>query len=329
MKYDVFGIGSALIDILIEVDPNKLLELSLKKGQFHLVDEKNSQGILQTLEHHKCKKCPGGSSANTLYGVALLGGNVVFCGKVGEDPHAKAYEEEMHQGGVRTQLARGKKITGNAITLITPDGERTFAVHLGASMELKKQDIFFEDLKNSRILHIEGYQLEDKNLRSVSLHAMEFAKKHNTKISIDLGDPGIVLRNKADIENMIKEYTDIVFANKDEAKALTGLEPLNALNKIAKITDIAIVKIGVDGSLIKQGETMLKIPAFKAKAVDTTGAGDMYAAGVLYGISKNYDLKTSGYIGSYFAAKVVDQMGARLQTIDKNELRKLISQVKR
>ncbi len=323
MKYDIFGIGSALMDFLIEVEHNELLEINLKKGQFHLIDEEHSKKLLKKLENYKVKTAPGGSSANTLYGTALLGSKVVFCGKVGKDKHGDIYEEKMLNSGVKHKIERSEKITGHAITFITPDSERTFAVHLGAAMHLKKEDVFFEDLKQSRILHIEGYQLEDKNLRDVSLHAMQFAKKNNIKISIDLGDPGIVSRNKSDIGQMLKEYADIVFANEDEAKALTGLEPLEALNEISKLTETVIVKIGKKGSFIKQGNTIHEITGYKANAIDTTGAGDMFAAGVLYGISKGHDLKIAGKIGSYYAAKVVEQIGARLDSIDKEELENL------
>ena len=168
-------------------------------------------------------------------------------------------------------------------------------------------------------------QLEDKNLREVSLSAMQFAKKNNIKISIDLGDPGIVSRKKQDIMNIIKEYADIIFANEDEAKALTGLEPLEALNKISEMTDIAIVKIGKEGSFIKKDGIIYEIKGCKVKAVDTTGAGDMFAAGVLYGLIKNYNLKVCGNIGSYFAAKVCEKIGARLDDIDKKEVEKLIN----
>lgn len=328
MQYDIFGIGSALMDFLIEVEHNELLELNLKKGQFHLIDEEGSKRLLQKIEKYKVKTSPGGSSANTLYGAAILGGSVVFCGKVGKDAHGDIYEERMADGGVKPKLARSEKITGHAITFITPDSERTFAVHLGAALHLKKGDIFFEDLKNSKILHIEGYQLEDKQLREVSLHAMQFAKKHNIKISIDLGDPGIVSRNKSDMKKMIEKYGDIVFANEDEAKALTGLEPLEALNEIAELSEIAIVKVGKKGSYIKQGSIIHEIPGYEVKTVDTTGAGDMFAAGVLYGLCQGHDLKVCGHIGSYFASKVVKQIGARLGGIEQKEIEKLMKDIK-
>jgi len=327
MKYDIFGIGSALMDFLVEVDDKELVEIELKKGHFHLIDEKRSELLLERIKKYKIRTAPGGSSANTLYGAAILGSKVVFCGKIGEDEHGNIYEERMLNNGVKTNLARSKKKTGHAITFITPDTERTFAVHLGACLELKKEDVFFNDLKQSKIMHVEGYQLEDKNLRDVSLNAMDFAKKNNVKISIDLGDPGIVKRNKEDLLNMVKNYADIVFANEEEAKALTNLEPKEALDDISKFVNIVIVKIGKDGSFIKKQDKIYKIPGYKANAVDTTGAGDMFAAGVLHGICQNYNLEVCGHIGAYFSAKVVEKIGARLDNIDKEELKKLIKNI--
>lgn len=326
-KYDVFGIGSALMDILIEIDYNKFLEFDLKKGFFHLIDEGQSKVLLDKIKEYDVKIAPGGSSANTLYGIAILGGKVVFCGKVGKDDNGTIYEEKMVSSGVLPRLARSDKMTGHAITFITPDTERTFAVHLGASMELKKEDVFLEDLSQSKILHIEGYQLEENDLREVSINAMMFAKENGIKISIDLGDPGIVERNRADLLGMVKKYADIVFANEEESKALVGLEPLEALNEISKYTEIAIVKIGKKGSFIKKDDTIYEIKGYEASAVDTTGAGDMFAAGVLFGIIKGYDLKVSGHIGSYFASKVVGKIGARLNSIPKEELDELIKNV--
>ncbi len=327
MKYDIFGIGSALMDFLVEVDDNELLEIDLKKGQFHLIDEQRSKLLLERIKKYEIKTAPGGSSANTLYGAAILGSNVVFCGKVGKDEHGSIYEEKMISNGIKTNISKSDKITGHAITFITPDTERTFAVNLGACLELKKEDVFLDDLKQSKIIHVEGYQLEDKNLKEVSLNAMSFAKENNVKISIDLGDPGIVSRNKEDLLNIVKNYADIVFANEEEAFALTELKPKEALSKISEYVDIAIVKIGKEGSYIKKQDKIYKIPGYKANAVDTTGAGDMFAAGVLYGISQNLPLDLCGHIGAYFSSKVVEQIGARLLKINKEELKKLIEDV--
>jgi len=328
MKHDIFGIGSALIDLLIEIDDSELSELNLKKGQFHLIGEEESRRLLKKIEKYRIKIVPGGSSANTLYGAALLGSSVVFCGKVGKDTNGDIYERRMSERGVRPKLARSEEVTGHAITFITPDSERTFATYLGAALHLEKTDIFLEDLRDSKILHIEGYQLEDKQLREVSMHAMQFAKEYNITISIDLGDSGIVVRNRTVVKQIIEEYADIVFANKEEARALIGLEPSEALNSIAKLSKIAIVKIGKYGSYVKQGNTRYKIPAYEARVVDTTGAGDMFAAGFLYGVCSTYDLRICGHIGSYFAAKVVENIGARLEDIEQKEVQELIEMVK-
>lgn len=328
VKYDIFGIGSALIDLLIEIDDSELLGLNLKKGQFYLIGEEESKRLLKKIEKYKVKIAPGGSSANTLYGAALLGSSVVFCGKVGKDANGDIYERRMSESGVRPKLGRSKEVTGHAITFITPDSERTFATYLGAASHLEKADIFLQDLRDSKILHIEGYQLEDKQLREVSVYAMQFAKEHGTVISLDLGDPGIVLRNRVTIKEIIREYADIVFANEEEARSLIGLEPSEALNSIAKLGKIAIVKIGKYGSHVKQGNMRYKIPAYEARVVDTTGAGDMFAAGFLYGICSTYNLRICGHIGSYFAAKVVEKIGARLEDIEQKEVQELIERVK-
>jgi len=327
-KYDIFGIGSALMDLLVRIDDSELIGLNLKKGQFNLIGEEESRRLLRKTEKYRVKIAPGGSSANTLYGAALLGSSVVFCGKVGKDANGDMYERRMSGSGVRTRLARSEGITGHAITFITPDGERTFATYLGAALHLEKADIFLEDLRDSKILHIEGYQLEDKHLREVLVHAIRFAKEHDTAISLDLGDPGIVIRNRPTIKEIIREYADIVFANEEEAKALIGLEPSEALDSMAKLGKIAVVKIGEYGSYVKRGDTRYKIPAHEARAVDTTGAGDMFAAGFLYGICSSYNLRICGYIGSYFAAKVVEKIGARLEYVDQKEVQELMERAK-
>lgn len=324
MKYDVFGIGSAIMDFLIQVHPNELMELDLKKGQFHLVDEKQSKKVLDRIKHAEMKIAPGGSCANSLYGIALLGGDVVFCGKVGKDEHGAIYEQKMVNSGVKSQIRKiDTHKTGHAITFITPDTERTFVVHLGASIKLEKEDVFFDDLKDSKILHVEGYQLEDPNLRSVALHAMEFAKKNNVKVSVDLADPGIVKRNKADILSMLKKYADIVFANEDEAKALTGKDAIEALNEISNMAEVAVVKLGKKGSLVKRGSELYEIKPHSVEPLDTTGAGDMYAAGFLYGLTSGFKLNQCGNIGSYLAAKVVEKLGARLDSIDHSIIEKV------
>lgn len=322
-QYDVYGIGSALMDFLIEVDEELLTKLNLKKGDMHLVEHQQSLDLLKQIKEYNMKIAPGGSSANTLAGISLLGGKVVFCGKVGDDEHGYLYEKKTIGSNIKSNIAKTKTLTGNTITFITPDSERTFATHLGAALELTKEDLFEDDIKASKILHVEGYQLEDPNLRKTTLHAMEIAKANNTLISIDLADPGLVERNKEDLKKMVKDYANIVFANEKEAEKFTGKNPLEALDEISTMADIAIVKIGDKGSWIKRGQEKAFIEAYEVDAMDTTGAGDMYAAGFLYGYCNSLPLDKCGKIGSYVASKVVSQIGARLDTISKEDLEKL------
>lgn len=324
MKHDVFGIGNAIMDLFVQVSPNELIELDLKKGQFQLIDQEQSKKILEKVKKMDIKTTRAGSSANVLYNIALLGGKVVFCGKVGNDEHGDIYEQEFTRENSRSAISRADDYqTGHAITFITPDAERTFAVHLGAAIKLEKIDVFYDDLKQSKILHVEGYQMEDPKLKEVVLAAMQFARMHDVKVSIDLNDAGIVERNRKDIRMFIRNYAHIVFANEEEAKALTEKDTEDALKDLADMTEIAVVKIGKRGSYIKKGDETYTIKPFTAKAIDTTGAGDMYAAGFLYGLTHGYTLKQCGNISSFLAAKVVEQIGGRLESIDKKEIEKI------
>lgn len=318
-KYDVCGIGSALMDLIFEVDDSVLEEIGLKKGEMHLIDKEKSKDILNKLEN--AKTCPGGSSANTLAGVAMLGGNAVFLGKIGKDEHGEAYESKTKEHGVNTNLSKhDNEMTGHAITLITPDAERTFATHLGSSLHLKKEDITEEDIKESKILHIEGYQLEG-DVKEAALHAMEIAKKNNVLISIDLADPAFVKRNLESLKEITKEYADIIFANENEAKAFTGKDEEEALHEISNICKIAAVKLGERGSLIKRDGKVHIIPINVVNVVNTNGAGDAYAAGILYSIAKDINIEKAGKIASFISSKVVASSGARVEKNLKEEIK--------
>jgi len=312
-KYDVVGIGNALMDFIVEVDEGILAEMDLKKGQFRLIDEKESKEILKKLEKYEVKTAPGGSSANTLAGVSVLGGNAVILGKIGKDKHGDIYEQKTIDSGVNSKLSRhDKAITGHSITFITPDSERTFATHLGAALYFRKEDVFEEEIKQSKILHIEGYQLEDPGLKEATVHAIKVAKENNVKVSIDLSDPGLIGRNLEPIRQLVKAYADIVFVNEMEAEAFTGKKDEEALHEIYDMCEIAIVKLGEKGSIIKADGIIYRISAYKTKVVNTNGAGDMYAAGILYGISNGLPIEKAGKIGSYAASLVIGQAEARL-----------------
>ncbi|MBU1269106.1 MAG: adenosine kinase [Nanoarchaeota archaeon] len=247
--YDVFGIGNPLLDAIVKVNDSHLVELSLKKGHMHLVDENYSKKIFDRFKNNELMFVPGGDVVNTMTGIANLGGKTIFLGKIGADKHGFIIEETMNKDGVKTILIKGDKPTGSCISLVTPDNERTLITHLGSAITLTEKEIILKDIKNSKILYITGYILEDPILRNICILAMDEARKHNKKIAIDVADPGVVKRAKDDICSIIKKYANIVFANEEEVLALTGKPKEEGLNKLSKLAEIAIVKNWQGGSI--------------------------------------------------------------------------------
>jgi sugar/nucleoside kinase (ribokinase family) len=319
-EFDVFGFGNALVDILVQVDEAHIEEFNLTKGGFNLVEESRMKAILRGVKGRKKKIVPAGSCANTIFALAALGANVVLCGKIGDDKHGRLYEEIVLKDKVGSKLRKSPMYpTGTVVNLVTPDGERTFAVNLGAAMTLRKEELLDveSEVTRSEIFHTEGYVLENTRLREAAVHLIEVAKKGKVTISIDLSDPGIISRNLEAIREIVHKYADIVFLNEEEARTFTGNpDPEMAVREIAEMCGTAVVKLGANGSLVMErgSAAVLKIYPVKANAIDTTGAGDFYAAGFLYGLSKGKDLRTCGTIGSIIAAKVVEQIGARPPT---------------
>jgi sugar/nucleoside kinase (ribokinase family) len=310
-EYDVLGIGSALLDFTVMVDDADLKKFGLRKGGMELIDADRSRDILSSLSGRAMEITPGGSSANTLAGLSMLGGKGIFLGKVGNDPHGDRYIADTERSGVKSDIGRHDSMTGHAITFITPDSERTFATHLGAALMLNRDDVREDHIQNSKIIHLEGYLFEPPGLLDACMRALELAKKHNVIISIDLSDPGLIHRIRPTFEKVVREYANIIFVNEDEARAFTGKEKEHALHHISELSDIAVVKLGSEGSLIKSGGLVYRIPVCVTDVVNTNGAGDMYAAGVLYGIARGYSPERSGRIGSFVSSRVVAQVGAR------------------
>jgi sugar/nucleoside kinase (ribokinase family) len=310
--YDLAGIGSPLIDFTINVNESILDDLKFKKGQMHLIDENKSKEIFEKIKNYKIDKTPGGSAANTLAGLAILGGKGVLFGKVGNDSNAEYYIEETEKSGVKSKLKQHNSMTGHCITFITPDSERTFATHLGAALNFRKDDVDINEIQSSSILHLEGYLFELPEIREAVIYAIKNAKEHNVKISVDLADPGLILRIPDIIDDIVKNYADIVFVNETEAKAFTKKEREEALDIISSFCECAIVKLGEHGSLIKKDSKICNISVCKTQVVNTNGAGDMYAAGILYGIAKNIPIERAGRIASYVSSLVVSQVSTRL-----------------
>ncbi len=324
-QYDVIGIGNAIMDFLVEVDDQKLTQLNLKKGEFHLATAEQAAELLSLLSHYRLETVPGGSVANTIRAIAHLGGHAIFCGKVGHDQHGHHYINELEKAGVHSRLSKHPALTGHALAFITPDAQRTFSVHLGAAVNMAQEDLVEEDIKNSKILHLEGYQLEGPT-REMVLQAITLAKSHDTLVSLDLSDPGVIRRNTTFLQELIKKYADIVFVNEEEARELTGFNAENAVRELQKLVSIAIVKRGEHGSFIGHKGTITRIDSFPATAIDTTGAGDTYAAGFLYGYCRGWTLEKAGRLGSLMAARIVEQQGVKIERLDGEGLKRLVDE---
>ena len=310
-EFDVLGIGSALLDFTVEVDDSFLNDLGFLKGSMHLIDEKRSREILSVLDRFPLWITPGGSAANTLAGISRLGGRGILLGKVGGDAHGDLYIKETEKSGVTTRIGRDASITGHAITFITPDSERTFATHLGAAQHFAVNDVYEEGIARSKIIHLEGYLFEPPQLREACFHALKIARKQNVLVSVDLSDPNLIKRIHAIFKQVLGEYADIVFVNEDEARSFTGKNEENALRELGSLCGFAAVKLGSRGSIIQKGDEIFRIPAYRTEVINTNGAGDMYAAGVLFGIARGMSTEECGILGSYASSLVVSQLGAR------------------
>jgi len=252
----------------------------------------------------------GGSAANTITATAVLGMPSTFIGKVGNDELGSLFKSDLSRNGIKSTLFKGKAASGRAMVFITaPNAERTFAVYLGASIEMGPEDLSPEQFRGHDYFHIEGYLVQNQALLR---KALELARAQGMVISIDMASYNVVESNYAFLHDIIKNYVDIVFANETEAQVFTNKEPREALDHLAKICDTAIVKIGKDGSMVKRGDEYHYIEAWPADTIDATGAGDTYAAGFLFAHAHGLSLKDCGEVGSIVAAKVVEVIGPKI-----------------
>lgn len=306
----ILGIGNALVDVLTSLEDDALLhELELPKGSMQLVDSVKSDLIQSKSIHLKKNKASGGSAANTIHGLARLGTPASFIGTVGKDDTGDFFHNDLLDSNITPLLIRSDSPSGISNAMISKDGERTFGTFLGAAIELSAEGLDEEHFAGHDIVHVEGYLVQNHELLEA---IFKTAKKCGLKVSIDLASYNVVEDNLEFLKKMVSSYVDIVFANEEEAKAFTGLEPKEALDSIADMCEIAIVKIGGDGSMIKYNDEVFFVDVDKIKPIDTTGAGDLYASGFLYGLINGYGYTKSGKIGSLLASQVIQTIGAKI-----------------
>jgi len=314
MGYDVVGLGNPLIDIFLHVDDAFLKTLGLHKGSMNLVDQARQQQILAEAKDLQRTVTLGGSCANTMVMIAQLGGKVAYGGKIGDDELGAMYESQLIENGVASCLVKQKGMTGSTIILVNPDAERTMNTHLGMSQAFAETDLDAEAIRQADYLYVEGYLWDTPTQKKAVLAALEQAKTADTKIALTLSDSFCVERHQDDFRRLMAEYVDILFCNETEAGFISAKSsPEEQLKVMSETVDQIVLTLGRKGSCIHHQGTTTFIDPFPVRAIDTTGAGDSYAAGYLYGLTHHYSVLEAGTLASYCAATVVSQNGPRVQ----------------
>lgn len=307
----IIGMGNALVDVLVRIDDDSLLEkLHLPKGSMQLIQEDTLSEIRKYTSGMKIHRSTGGSAGNTVCALAALGANPGFIGKVGQDETGAFFGDTLRQRGVNALLATCDLPSGIASTFISTDGERTFGTYLGAAATLRAEDLSRKMFAGYNYLYIEGYLLQDHDLM---LRAVQLAKEEGLQVCLDMASYNVVEAERDFFDQLIVKYVDIVFANESEALAYTGKTPHEALEEIASKCSIAVVKTGKEGSLVKKGTEVIQLLSCPVDNVlDTTGAGDFYAAGFIYGLTCGYSLEKCVQISTILATAVIQEVGTTL-----------------
>lgn len=318
----IVGIGSALVDILIHEDDEFINKTEADKGGMTLVDNTWIEGTLATASG-SATIVAGGSACNTAVGVGKLGGVARFVGKCGNDTWGLQYEDNIEKQNVDPALLRSDSPTGRVLSVVTPDAQRTMFTYLGASAEMRPEEITAECFADAAVVHIEGYLLFNPDLIQAALVT---AKKAGALVSMDLASFTVVEQSLELIEKLVADYVDILIANEDEAFAFTGLsDEKQAISALAEKAKIAVLKTGPRGSYIScAGETIHIQPMGDGTALDTTGAGDLWAGGFLFGLVNGYSFQQSGQLGSACGYEVCQVIGAHIPDEGWQRIKKLL-----
>jgi sugar/nucleoside kinase (ribokinase family) len=318
----VLGMGNALVDILTRIEKEEILkDFGLPKGSMTLVDLDTSNYIDTETAQMPKTKASGGSAANTIHGLAHLGIETGFVGNVGDDELGKFFKKDLQDNQITPILFRSMHDTGRAMALVTSDSERTFATYLGAAVDLSSDDITHDIYEGYDYFYIEGYLVQNKEMFE---KAIRLAHNAGLKICMDLASYNIVEEHVSFFKTIISKYVDILFANEEEIKALTGSTPEAGANEIKELVEIAVIKIGAEGSFCVSDQGAVRIGVRPSNPIDTTGAGDLYAAGFINGHIRGLDLETCGKMGAVLAGRIIEVYGAKMDESTWESLRKEI-----
>jgi len=316
MKADVYGVGNSLVDTLAFVDGDFIREHDLAPGSMSLVDAEKQGAILLALANHNLELRGGGSAANTMIAISRSGGSSFYTGKASRDTNGQFYRQDLLAAGIHFDVHPAEEKdgpTGTCVVLTTPDAERTMLTHLGVSTWLSANDIDEEKLKSSKMIYIEGYLWSGEGTRAACIRAAELGKKNNIPVAFTFSDSFLIQPFRSDFHEFVKTYCEIIFCNAPEIRSFSQIDGLEeAARYVAKMTGVAFITNGEHGSLVAQNGDVSSVPGFPVKAVDTNGAGDSFAGGVLFALTHNYGHADAAKWGNFLASRVVQIPGARL-----------------
>ena len=320
MEYKVYGIGNALVDAEYEVNDAFLTNKGIEKGMMTLIDEDQQQTLVSDLNSRfgLKKRAGGGSAANTLVSISQLGGDTFYACKVANDETGDFYMKDLAEAGVKTNLDQVKTdgITGKCIVMVTEDAERTMNTFLGITSDFAESDLHLEELQKSEYIYIEGYLVTSDVSRNAAISARKIAKQHNVKTAFTFSDPAMVTYFKEGVSEIIADGVDVLFSNEEEALTFTSKQNLDeAIPELLKITKKLVITLGSKGARVITADSSVDIDPVKVDAVDTNGAGDMFAGAFMYGLTHGMNDQKAGNLASESAANIVTVFGARL---DKN-----------
>ena len=317
MKYHIYGIGNALVDIEYEVDVSFLIEHHVDKGMMTLVDEARQIELISALDKHMVKKQSGGSAANTMIAASQFGGNCFYSCKVADDHWGDFYVDDLITAGVHSNLTminRPNGLTGRCLVMVTRDADRTMNTFLGITAEFSKQELVPEALKQSDWLYIEGYLVATNVSQQSMVAARNMADQYQVKTALTFSDPNMVKFFKEGLDEVIGSGIDLLFCNEDEAMTYTQTQKIgDAREALKQVAKTFVITQGKNGAMIFDGDTFVDIEPYAVEAVDTNGAGDMFAGAFLYAITHGHSYAQAGKLASLAASRVVSQFGPRLQ----------------
>ncbi|MCP4433130.1 MAG: adenosine kinase [Gammaproteobacteria bacterium] len=323
-KYDVYAIGNALVDIEYHTKKSKLDELGIEKGLMTLIDETRQNSLIRHLgDSHESMTC-GGSAANSIIALAQMGGVSHFDCRVGNDITGQFFADDLKQSGVNSKLDinhASPGVTGKCLVFVTPDADRTMNTFLGASAELDQSDIDHDAIAHSKIAYMEGYLASADCTRQAAIQVRQIAEDRNVKTALTLSDPNMVLYFREGLNEMIGNGVDLLFANEDEACELAQTRDLNeTIVMLKQCARTFAVTRGKQGAVVFDGSELIEIAPHPIEAIDTLGAGDMFAGSFMYGLSQGMSYQQAGDLASMASAKIVAKFGPRLQASETQDL---------